>query len=178
METKNTNEEKPYVFISDTDEKLAEELVEKSGIKIWLQPKTWRQKIVDNKKTAIAIALTVVLILGLVTTITAQALTIKDKNVEIADTKHKLKMSESDLADAISAKDEAESDLAICQDTTETAWKAWNRRNDLVVSVFSNLFGVTNSSAIDNDNTLAASEFLIARTTCNRNMDASEIFSN
>lgn len=173
----NKNEDKPFVFISDTEPKEKEKIVEDSGIKMWLSPKSWREKIVDNKKISAVTIVTALLIIALTTISVIQSVTINNKDKKIVVLNAKVVRAEREAEEARSAQADAESQVSVCQESLKVAWKAWNRRNDVMVRMLSNLFS-GDTSGVKDDNDTAAIEFRVARDTCDPYMDANEIFTD
>lgn len=153
-----------------------EVLVDNSGVRMW-QPKTWRDWVLANKKKTIAFAIVLILLLGTFATsvslvqsndkLEKSNTALETKNRELASD---VRVAEADLADA-------KVKIYDCQQSVETAWRAWDRRNQVMVSVLSNLF-TSNTTDIEGDNTTAGAEFILAQIDCAPGMDADSIFTN
>ena len=167
----------PIIDLTDPDTEKTETLVEKSGVRLWLQPKTWRNKIVDNKLVVILIAMLVVIFIASSIVFYTKTNKINEQKKAIAE----LKTTNSDLEiekqDAVDAKNIAEDKVYTCQAAVETAWTAWDRRNALVGKIFDNLFGGDVTGIIEEDNTLMALDFLNTEN-CNPYMDKDKIFQS
>ena len=170
-------EETTIIELPEPDLEVQEKLVEQSGIRMWLTPATWREHILANKKLFATIAILVFLVVVLSAVTIAQTLTVQDKQDQIVALDKEVRRAETNLKEAEADLLESQEKVYACQQSLETAWKAWDRRNQLMVSVLSNLF-TSNSTDIEGDNTTAGAEFLLAQMDCSPGMDSSEIFTN
>lgn len=141
-----------------------ETIVDKSGLRMWhgydkhLRWGKW-----------VAWALIAIIILTLLVVNIQYRSKVKTKTKQIMALRKDNKSIQKDLNSA--------NDLvSTCQYDVELAWKAYNRRNQVIGNSLSNVFS-GDTSGITADNTQGAYDFLTTKD-CNPNMDNNEIFTS
>lgn len=167
-------EEDTIVDIREVDEKTKELLVGQSGIKIWTR--NWRDKILENKKIVIVSLIVAIIFAGTFTMAVTKTMKIQDQQKTIEALQTDNTQLGLDVKSAEGRANTAEDKVFLCQTSLETAWKAWDRRNQVILDILSNIFS-GDTSIVENDNTLAALDFVNAKD-CNPGMDPNLIFKS
>jgi hypothetical protein len=156
-----SNEETTIIEIPEPEIDIREEAVEQSGIKVW-QPITWREKAKENWRNllVLTIATIISLVLAVCLILTVQAKGRTEDTLKATQTKLRASQKQADNLQV--DLNSANSKISLCQDRLTTAWSAWERRNNVFVSVLGNIFS-DNTSAIDQDNTQAGLDILNGR---------------
>lgn len=150
-------------------------LVDKSGVKMWLDAKSYRDKIKNNKIEFIIFLVLILIITSLSIGIVSKQSTnssLVEKNTELTRNNKVLKSS-TDAAEQEAAYSDRK--LTDCKLALDSAWRAWDRRNQLIITILNNIFG-GKSEAVEEDNKLAGQDFALAQE-CDPSLDANDIFT-
>lgn len=173
--TITVKDEKIQLPDPDPDPQAVENLVDKSGVRMW-QPKTWRDFIVEHRKISIAVA--ALILFSILMLIAAISFAIQNSSLQTQKTELTKENDRIEAArkEALAELDDKNNQIYVCQESLKTAWKAWNRRNQVFIDTINEIF-TTDAQQITDDNTLAALDFLNTQD-CNPTMDENDIFTS
>lgn len=165
-------DDKPIVELPEVENK--QQIIDSSGVKIWRNG--WRERIKEHKKFVVIVTILSILLWGSLFASTSYVLENSRLEKRLVESETQRRRAESRYSDAQDNYNSSQARVAACTQAVETAWKAWARRNDVIVDFLDNIFA-SNTEAIELDNTQAALDFLDAER-CAPYLDADEIFGS